>query len=88
MLEIVFAVAWFFLAAATDSLSVEWQEAREQRRAVKAGVLGAALECLTWAPLVLAIKGYWLVVVACVIGSAFGSWRAVARLGAKESTDA
>lgn len=73
-------VGWTAVAATTDWLSVLWQECREQRRPWAAAGLGAVLESLTWAPLVLVIATeQWTVVGACVVGSALGSGLGVAR---------
>lgn len=84
MVEAIFAVVWFGVAAVTSLLSVAWQEARERRQAGRAAMLDGVLEAVTWAPIVLVVAGYWSVIGACILGSMFGSWWGVRRLAKAE----
>jgi hypothetical protein len=83
ILEIAIAAAWFVIAAATDYLSVAWQEAREQRHAVRCANLAVLLEAVSWGAILFAFAGLWSVVAASLAGSWLGSWYGVRRAGGK-----
>lgn len=79
MTELAIAAGWFAVAALTDFMSVEWQEAREQRRAIRCANFAVALEAVSWAAVLFAVAGLWIVVGAGLAGSWAGSWYGVRR---------
>ncbi len=83
MVAVVVAVAWFAVEAISDWLSCAWQDARESRRAARAANIGATLNAITYAPLLIVwATGNWLVIPASVAGAWVGSYLGV-RYGAR-----
>lgn len=69
---------FFVMAAATDGLSVWWQEAREADNAAGVAGLSMLLETLTWLPVWFALRGNdWRIAAFSVAGSAAGAYLAM-----------
>ena len=89
---IVFYLALFFVVAVTaDWLGVEWHEARDKLKLGRVVVLGAIIELINWAPLVVAIDSEVLsaTAIACVniAGSVVGAGAAIIKLRKQQAEE-
>lgn len=71
-------VLFFFLfAVASDWLTLAWHRAREGRQVGRTVALSAALEAITWSPILAAITADTKIVWACagasIVGASIGT---------------
>lgn len=67
-------VFFFLLAVSADWLSCVWHRLRHQRKVLLGAIIAMVLECLSWAPLWVAIETENIgILIVSVIGSGFGS---------------
>ncbi len=86
LISVTVAIAWFFVEAISDILSCAWQDARDARDPLRAGNIGAALNVITYAPVLIVWgTGNWLVIPAAIAGAWVGSYIGVRRLSRREA---
>lgn len=71
----VLAISYFFIALATDRLTIAWYGAVHGGQPSRAAGLGLVLAVVGWVPLLLLVTTLnWQVVIADVLGGTLGSY--------------
>lgn len=66
-------IAFFVFAVASDWLTIAYHRARESSRISRTSILSAALELITWLPILVAVTTNSATVWACAVASIVGS---------------